>query len=99
MREGWRIPLDLACGAARLLRQQYSVNLDTKMLIGPKNGITEVLVAPRSPLIGTRIFTGMATPRGDLVVLAGAPRRRRSSRAGHHRSRSGDALLLQGTLG
>ena len=93
VREGSHMPLDLV-RHARLLRQQYSVDLDTTMLVGPKNGITEVLVAPRSPLIGTRIFTGMATPAGDLVVLAA--RRGDTQLKGEITIQVGDALLLQG---
>jgi len=93
VREGSHIPLDLV-RHARLLRQQYSVDLNTSTLVGPSSGITEVLVAPRSPLIGTRIFTGMATPRGDLVVLAA--RRGDTQLKGDVTIQVGDALLMQG---
>ncbi len=31
---------------ARLLRQQYSLSLDTSMILGPVNGVTEVVVPP-----------------------------------------------------
>ena len=59
-------------------------------------GVTEVVVPPRSGLIGLHLFPGMATPSGDLVVLA-------VQRAGDpltgpdHTLRAGDTLLLSGT--
>ena len=65
-------------------------------LVGSGRGVTEVVVAPRSPLIGQHLFPGMATPSGDLVVLA-------VQRAGDpvegpdQTLRSGDTLLLSGT--
>jgi di/tricarboxylate transporter len=92
-RNGALMPTDLV-RHARLLRQQYDVTLETGMMIGPVNGVTEVVVPPRSPLIGQRLCTGMATPSGDLVLLA-------ARRGGEHLQEvvveAGDALLLQGT--
>ncbi|TQJ29850.1 SLC13 family permease [Microbacterium sp. SLBN-146] len=94
-RNGALMPKDLV-RHARLLRQQYGVSLDTGILVGPVNGVTEVVVPPRSPLIGARLCTGMATPSGDLVLLA-------ARRGSEHLKgqdivvQAGDALLLQGT--
>lgn len=94
-RPGALMPVDLA-RHARVLRQQYSLTLDTGTLLGPASGVTEVVVAPRSPLIGQRVYAGMTTPDGDLVVLAGR-------RGDEHLTgtgfvlQAGDALLLQGT--
>jgi hypothetical protein len=34
------------------------------------SGLAEVVIPPRSPLVGERLFPGMVTPSGDLVVLA-----------------------------
>lgn len=62
------LPRDLATHA-RTLREQYSVPEGTE-LIGVRRGVAEVVVAPRSELIGQHLFPGMATPSGDLVVLA-----------------------------
>ena len=87
------MPLDLA-RHARLLRQQYSLSLDTGTLLGPTNGVTEVVVAPRSPLIGSKIYPGMATPAGDLVVLAA--RRGDELLKGDVVVQAGDSLLMQG---
>ncbi|QIG38656.1 SLC13/DASS family transporter [Microbacterium sp. 4R-513] len=87
------MPLDLA-RHARLLRQQYSLSLETSTLLGPTNGVTEIVVAPRSPLIGKKIYPGMATPSGDLVVLAA--RRGDEVLKGDATVQAGDALLMQG---
>ena len=65
------------------------------MLFNRASGLAEVLIPPRSPLIGDRLFPGMVTPSGDLVVLAvhrqGADLGRGMPLA------AGDTLLLQGT--
>lgn len=87
------MPLDLA-RHARMLRQQYALSVDTGMLLGPKNGVTEVVVAPRSPLIGRKIYLGMATSSGDLVLLAA--RRGDELLKGDVEVQAGDALLMQG---
>ncbi len=39
-------------------------------LFNRDSGLAEVLIPPRSPLIGTRFFPGMVTESGDLIVLA-----------------------------
>lgn len=94
-RNGGQMPLDLV-RHARLLRQQYSLSLDTSMIMSSKNGVTEVVVPPRSPLIGTKVYPGMATPDGDLVILAA--RRGDSELKGQDITvLAGDALLLQGS--
>ncbi len=92
-RNGALMPTDLV-RHARLLRQQYDVTLDTGMMMGPLNGVTEVIVPPRSPLIGQRLCTGMATPSGDLVLLAA---RRGAEQLQEVIVQAGDQLLLQGT--
>jgi hypothetical protein len=79
----------------RLLRSQYAVTLDTGLLLGPGTGVTEVVIAPRSPLIGERLCAGMTTPDGDLVVLA-ARRGDELLRGQEFIVQAGDALLLQG---
>ncbi|WP_194409523.1 SLC13 family permease [Microbacterium cremeum] len=94
-RTGALMPVDLV-RHARLLRQQYSLTLDTGTLLGPVSGVTEVVVAPRSPLIGQRVCAGMTTPDGDLVVLA-ARRGEEHLTGPEFLVQAGDALLLQGT--
>jgi len=59
------------------------------------SGLAEVIVPPRSGLIGRRMFPGMVTPSGDLVVLAIT--RQGLDLAPGHLIAAGDTLLLQGT--
>ena len=64
-------------------------------LFNRKSALAEVVIKPRSPLIGERFFPGMVTPSGDLVVLA-------IQRGGADVTKgtlleAGDMLLLQGT--
>lgn len=59
------------------------------------SGLAEVLIPPRSPLIGQQFFPGMVTESGDLIVLA-------LQRAGvdlppNEPLAAGDTMLLQGT--
>ncbi|MFC9560780.1 SLC13 family permease [Agromyces sp. NPDC056965] len=62
------LPQDVSAHA-RTLREQYHLPEGTE-LISVREGVTEVVVAPRSSLIGLHLFPGMCTPSGDLVVLA-----------------------------
>jgi di/tricarboxylate transporter len=62
------MPSDVAA-LARELRREYELPEGAE-LIGATKGVTEAVVPPRSPLIGTHLFAGQATPSGDLVVLA-----------------------------
>lgn len=94
-RDGALMPVDLV-RHARLLRQQYSLTLDTGVILGPATGVTEVVVPPRSPLIGSHVCAGMTTPDGDLVVLA-ARRGAELLKGQEFVVQAGDALLLQGS--
>ncbi len=94
-RNGALMPMDLV-RHARLLRQQYSLSLDTATILGPASGVTEVVVPPRSPLIGVRLCAGMVTPSGDLVLLA-ARRGEEHLKGAEFTVQVGDVLLLQGT--
>lgn len=70
-------------------------------LVSKSFGVAEVLVAPRSNLIGTNVYPGMVTESGSLVVLA----HQRAGKAAGGTTlaarptevRSGDTLLLQGS--
>ena len=92
-REPASLPQDLG-DLTDALRAQYRLPDDAE-LASATRGVAEVVVRPRSPLIGTHLFPGMATPSGDLVVLA-------VSRGGDPVSglaetlREGDTLLLTG---
>lgn len=64
-------------------------------LFGREAGVAEVMIPPRSPLIGERFFPGMTTESGDLIVLG-------LQRAGEDLGfgaevLAGDTVLLQGT--
>jgi di/tricarboxylate transporter len=59
------------------------------------SGLAEVVIPPRSPLIGERMFPGMVTPSGDLVVLA--VQRQGEDLAAREPLATGDTMLLQGT--
>ena len=65
-------------------------------LIDRQIGVVEVVVPPRSDLVGEKMFPGMITESGDFVVLA-------IQRSGENLDRGptplavGDTMLLQGT--
>lgn len=94
-RNGAVMPTDLV-RHARLLRTQYDVTIDTGVLLTSSDGVTEVVVPPRSPLIGKSVTPGMRTPSGDLVVLA-VRRGAELLKAADITVQAGDALLLQGS--
>jgi di/tricarboxylate transporter len=95
------MPADLS-RHARTLMEQYAVDRDVlahhevaATLFTRRAGVAEAVIPPRSALIGERMFPGMVTDSGDLVVLA-------IQRGGEDRGpeetvlRAGDTLLLQG---
>ncbi|MFZ2623658.1 MAG: SLC13 family permease, partial [Propionibacterium sp.] len=67
---------------------------DKSRLIHEHVGLAEVLVPPRSPLIGQRVVTGMQ--RGEITVLS-VRRGDRPAGTSQLRLRVGDALLLHGS--
>ncbi len=60
------------------------------------SGLAEVVIPPRSEFIGQPAFAGMATPSGDLMVLA-IQRGGEELAAGPQTLAAGDTMLLQGT--
>jgi di/tricarboxylate transporter len=60
-------------------------------------GAAEVVIPPRSGLVGETAFPGMLTESGDLIVLA--VQRKGEELAGETKLVVGDTLLLQGTWG
>ncbi|MGO2540880.1 SLC13 family permease [Specibacter sp. AOP5-B1-6] len=70
-------------------------------LVSKSFGVAEVLVSPRSNLIGTDVYPGMITESGSLVVLAhqraGQATAGYAPATGANAVRSGDTLLLQGS--
>lgn len=82
---------------ARTLVRQYELDgVVDEPLYGRRGGVAEVIVPPRSGMIGEPAFPGMVTDSGDLVVLA-------VQRNGHDLGpkasvlAAGDTLLVQGT--
>lgn len=89
---------------ARTLVDQYTIDSDVidpgrlpDALITRESGVAEVIIPPRSQLIGERFFPGMVTSSGDLVVLA--VQRNGEDRDGDTELGVGDTLLLQGEWG
>lgn len=105
------VPPDLGRHAETLVAQ-YGIGAHAPSRTVPERlftrevGVAEVVVPPRSPLIGASFFPGMTTDSGDLVVLA--VRREGGPAAGAGGSGSGggsgattlaagDVLLLEGS--
>lgn len=66
-----------------------------RTLFNRESGLAEVVIPPRSPLIGEAFFPGMVTESGDLIVLA--IQRQGEDVAPGTPLAAGDTLLLQGT--
>lgn len=62
------LPPDLSVLAHRLVEQYGDV--DGSDVYTRERGVAEVVVPPRSELIGTTAFPGMTTESGDLVIVA-----------------------------
>ncbi len=60
------------------------------------SGLAEIVIPPRSKLIGEPAFPGMVTPSGDLIILA-VQRRGEDLGPKEAMLAAGDTLLLQGT--
>lgn len=65
-------------------------------LVNRHSGLAEVVIPPRSPLVGTSVHAGMAVRVGDLVVL-GVQRQGEEVGPEPVPLRVGDHVLLQGT--
>ena len=95
------LSVDLS-GHARTLMQQYAISSDVlarhevpEQLFTRTSGVAEVVIPPRSPLIGQRCFPGMVTDSGDLLVLA-IQREGAEAEPGEVVLAQGDTLLLEG---
>jgi di/tricarboxylate transporter len=71
-------------------------------LFNRRSGLAEVVIPPRSGLIGQTVFPGMVTESGDLIILA--IQRGASEASGKDEGKAagvvlqaGDTMLLQGT--
>ena len=64
-------PVEALCAARNLEFRSDPFLVDASgQLLDRVSGVAELVVPPRSSLVGTRIFPGMVTESGDLVVLA-----------------------------
>jgi di/tricarboxylate transporter len=79
---------------ARTLVDQYALDADPNALLGRSSGLAEIVIPPRSALIGETVFPGEATESGDLVVLG--IQRQGLDLEGETVLAVGDTLLLQG---
>ncbi|MGE2770403.1 SLC13 family permease [Rhodococcus sp. 1.20] len=98
-RAGTSMSPDLSRHAKTLAKQYQLMGKDApsaEPLITKHDGVVEVIIPPRSEMIGDRAFPGMVTDSGDLVILA-------VQRAGEDcgpegvKLAAGDTLLLQGS--
>jgi di/tricarboxylate transporter len=81
---------------ARTLAAQYALDEDVaRTLYTSESGVAEVVVPPRSELIGESVFPGMVTSSGDLLILA-VQRKGEDVGPGETTVAAGDTLLLQG---
>ena len=88
------MPPDIS-GQVVALRAQYRLPPDAE-LVDSREGFAEVIIPPRSPLIGLHVFPGMTTPSGDLVVL-GMQRGGQEITGRDARLQAGDAVLVRGS--
>jgi di/tricarboxylate transporter len=65
-------------------------------LFNRMSGLAEVVIPPRSAMIGHAVFPGMVTPSGDLIILA-VQRKGEDHGPNETVLAVGDTLLLQGT--
>lgn len=86
---------DLAQELGLTIIDEVDAGRTADTLFNRTSALAEVVIKPRSPLIGERFFPGMVTPSGDLIVLA-IQRQGKDLTTGEPLA-SGDTLLLQGT--
>ncbi len=86
---------DLAVELGLSFREDIPEGGLSDQLFNRETGLAEVLIPPRSPLIGQTFFPGMVTESGDLIVLA--HQRGDKEAAPGTALAAGDTLLLQGT--
>jgi di/tricarboxylate transporter len=80
---------------ADTLMAQYGVKHAPGTLFTRSSGVAEVVLPPRSGLVGETAFPGMVTESGDLVMLA--IQRKGEDLRGETTLAAGDSILLAGT--
>ncbi|GEE00087.1 hypothetical protein nbrc107696_05330 [Gordonia spumicola] len=77
---------------AETLAGQYSLDAGDASL-SYEDGVTEIVIPPRSPFLGDEVYPGMRTESGDLIVVA-------VNRGGEHLDKAtlrvGDVLVMRG---
>jgi hypothetical protein len=79
---------------AATLVEHYALGKSPELLLTRDEGAAEVVIPPRSPLVGQAAFPGMTTDSGDLVILA--VQRDEQAIEGETTLRAGDQVLLRG---
>jgi di/tricarboxylate transporter len=82
---------------ARTLVAHYELDHAPDTLLTRGSGVAEVVIPPRSELVGDAVYPGMVTDRADLVVLA--VHRKGEELTSETELVAGDTLLLQGPWG
>ncbi len=80
---------------ADTLTAQYGIKHASGTLFTRSSGVAEVVIPPRSGLVGEVAFPGMVTESGDLVMMA--IQRKGQELSGETTLGVGDTVLLQGT--
>ncbi|HME23273.1 MAG TPA: SLC13 family permease [Acetobacteraceae bacterium] len=86
----------LAADKLLALRDEAKPGTIADTLFNRSTGLAEVVIPPRSGLIGQSVFPGMITPSGNLVILA-VQQRGEDQGPSETELEAGDTLLLQGT--
>lgn len=94
-RNGRNMPPDFSSLASTLARD-YQLDDNAEDLFTRREGVVEVVVPPRSPLVGQRVFRGMITESGELIVLAVSRENEDLGECGVELL-AGDSLVLRGS--
>jgi di/tricarboxylate transporter len=84
-------------------REDAAFGHGEETLFNRRSGLAEVIIPPRSGLIGQTVFPGMVTESGDLIILAvlrgkeDIAAKQTARDTGGIKLQSGDTMLLQGT--
>ena len=95
-RNGRNLPPDFSTLPAALARDYGLPDREAVSLYGRRTGVAELVVPPRSGLIGQPAFAGMVTESGDLLILA-IKRDGWPVSPGEVSLMAGDSLLVQGS--
>jgi di/tricarboxylate transporter len=82
---------------ARTLVGMYRLEQDPEELLTRTSGLAEIVIPPRSELVGESVFPGMVSDSGDVLVRA--VQRRGEEQLEETTLAPGDTVLLQGSWG